>query len=65
MNHETKRGTARKFIPAVTKDLLRWGYQLVTVSQCIGVEPYQAVTKPKNRDKTWTCAGLPDPGQKD
>lgn len=64
LNHETKRDTAQTVIPAAVKELKKKGYKLVFVSECLGIEPYQAVGKPKKRDSTWTCTGLPAPGAK-
>ncbi|BGP19962.1 hypothetical protein JCM10213_006739 [Rhodosporidiobolus nylandii] len=62
LNHETKEGTAKTVIPSVVPALQKKGYRLVDMATCLGVSPYQSVGTPGKRDKTWTCAGTPQPG---
>ncbi|GAA5987484.1 hypothetical protein JCM5350_003097 [Sporobolomyces pararoseus] len=63
LNHETYKGTAEKVVPSVVPMLVNKGYKLVTVAQCLGVNPYQSVGKASKRDSSWTCAGKPGPGE--
>lgn len=54
---EVKTLTANQVMPVVVPKLLKAGYKLVTVAECLGLAPYQVVGKPSARDATWTCAG--------
>ncbi|KAI5481137.1 carbohydrate esterase family 4 protein [Pseudohyphozyma bogoriensis] len=63
LNHETYASTGNTVMPTVIPKLVKAGYKLVTVAQCLGdSSPYQKVGTPGKRDKTWTCAGTPQPG---
>ncbi|KAJ7152769.1 carbohydrate esterase family 4 protein [Mycena filopes] len=56
LNHETEVTTVRQVIPYVVPKLLAAGYEMVTVSECLGVDPYSFVGSPGTRDNdTWTC----------
>ncbi|KAF8335846.1 chitin deacetylase [Cantharellus anzutake] len=55
LNHETKQPTAHQIIPWVVKLLKYRGYQLVTVAQCLNVEPYQKITAPQTPSPSWQC----------
>ncbi|KAM0747884.1 putative chitin deacetylase [Meredithblackwellia eburnea MCA 4105] len=63
LNHETYSSTAYDIVNSVVPQIVQAGYKLVTVSECLGVSPYQKVFKPSKKDKTWTCKGTPAPGQ--
>lgn len=57
INHETKPNTVNSVAPYAVKVLADAGYKLVTVSECLGIKPYQKIyTKrlPK-RDASWKC----------
>lgn len=54
---ETYHGTVYEVIQNVVPKLLSAGYQLVTIADCLGVDPYQSVSSPGKRDSTWTCDG--------
>ncbi|SCZ94774.1 BZ3500_MvSof-1268-A1-R1_Chr12-1g03649 [Microbotryum saponariae] len=64
LNHEIKEGTAQTVVPHILLQLIVKGYKLVTVDECLGVEPYREVGTPGVRDATWTCSGTPRPGQR-
>ncbi|SCV70873.1 BQ2448_3635 [Microbotryum intermedium] len=53
---ETKRDTVHKVLPQSINILKKHGYKLVTVSECLGIEPYQPGRYVRSeRDETWTC----------
>jgi len=67
LNHETYKDTARKVTPHAVEVLQGAGYELMHVSECLGMgtEPedlYQWVGEPSERDSSWTCKGTPKPG---
>jgi len=53
LNHEVYETTAHKVVPHAIKDLQSKGYKLVTVAECLGLEPYQSVSAPQSG--SWTC----------
>jgi len=53
LNHEVYAQTALVVVPHAISVLRAAGYQLVTVAECLGLQPYQSVTTPQNG--TWTC----------
>jgi len=53
LNHEVYETTASTVIPHAISVLKNKGYNLVTVAECMGMEPYQKVTTPQTG--TWTC----------
>ncbi|KAF5350473.1 hypothetical protein D9756_008495 [Leucocoprinus leucothites] len=55
LEHETMQSSAETVLPAVIQKLQAAGYQLVTVADCLGMNPYKAVGVPYARDATWTC----------
>ena len=55
LNHETNRGTIDSVIPQAVKKLNKAGYKLVSLAQCLGVEPYEYVGGRTKRDETWIC----------
>lgn len=48
--HETYLGTAHEFLPYAMQKLKAAGYQMVTVAECLGEEPYQWTTTPGTKD---------------
>ncbi|KAJ7268979.1 hypothetical protein C8J57DRAFT_329217, partial [Mycena rebaudengoi] len=63
LEHETEETTANTLVPFAIKLFQSKGYSLVTMAQCLGVDPYQAVGVPQQQSSSWTCNGTPDPGQ--
>ncbi|KAJ1302871.1 hypothetical protein OPQ81_003171 [Rhizoctonia solani] len=55
LNHETIETTPHKVIPYALQKIKEKGYKMVTVAQCLGMEPYQVITSPSSRDGSWTC----------
>jgi len=53
LNHEVYEQTAHNVLPHAISVLQAKGYNLVTVAECMGMEPYQKVTTPQTG--TWTC----------
>ncbi|RXW19928.1 hypothetical protein EST38_g5939 [Candolleomyces aberdarensis] len=56
LNHEINPDTVQ-ILPQVIADLQAAGYRLTTLADCLGVEPYQFVSEPSERDASWTCEG--------
>ncbi|EUC63917.1 carbohydrate esterase family 4 protein [Rhizoctonia solani AG-3 Rhs1AP] len=50
LNHETHERTAHEVIPYVVPRLQAAGYKLVTVAECMGMQPYQSVGSPQTPD---------------
>lgn len=64
LNHDTLDGTARTIVPQVVPYILKKGFKLVTVAECLSdAQPYQKIGRAGIRDATWTCDGTPAPGQ--
>ncbi|WAQ87987.1 hypothetical protein PtA15_9A112 [Puccinia triticina] len=66
LNHETYKDTARKVTPHAVTVLQKAGYELMHVSECLGMgtqleDLYQWVGEPSKRDSSWTCKGTPKP----
>ncbi|KAH7334436.1 carbohydrate esterase family 4 protein [Rhizoctonia solani] len=55
LNHETYERTAHDVIPYVIPKLQAAGYKLVTVAECLGLQPYQSVGSPQTPSSSWTC----------
>lgn len=55
LNHETYQTTVESVIPKAVKVLGAAGYKLVSLAQCLGIEPYDYVGGRSSRDETWTC----------
>ncbi|PLW57542.1 hypothetical protein PCANC_02624 [Puccinia coronata f. sp. avenae] len=60
LNHETYKDTARKVTPYAVNVLQKAGYELMHVSECLGLgsgpeDLYQWVGEPSERDSSWTC----------
>ncbi|KAJ7732442.1 hypothetical protein B0H16DRAFT_1581465 [Mycena metata] len=63
LEHETEESTADTLVPFAIQLFQSKGYNLVSMAQCLGVDPYQAVGVPQQQSAAWTCNGSPDPGQ--
>jgi peptidoglycan/xylan/chitin deacetylase (PgdA/CDA1 family) len=63
LEHETEETTASTLVPFAIKLFQGKGYNLVTMAQCLGVDPYQAIGVPQQQTSAWTCDGTPDPGE--
>ncbi|KAF9457952.1 carbohydrate esterase family 4 protein [Collybia nuda] len=55
LNHEVYETTAHQVLPYAISKLQAAGYQLVTLAECLGMEPYQSVGTPGTPDASWTC----------
>ncbi|KAI3620853.1 carbohydrate esterase family 4 protein [Moniliophthora roreri] len=55
LNHETVQSTPEDVIRTVIPQLKAAGYKLVTVAECLEMQPYQNVTNPQTPDRTWRC----------
>jgi len=55
LNHETYERTAHEVLPYAIQKLQAAGYNLVTLAECLGMEPYQSVGSPVAKDDTWHC----------
>ncbi|KAF7979559.1 hypothetical protein HWV62_41832 [Athelia sp. TMB] len=53
LNHEVYETTAYTVVPHAIKTLQAAGYNLVTVAECLGMQPYQGVGEPQSG--SWTC----------
>ncbi|KAF7337405.1 hypothetical protein MSAN_02266900 [Mycena sanguinolenta] len=63
LNHETEETTATQLVPYAINLFQSKGYNLVTMAQCLGVDPYQAIGLPQQQSSSWTCDGTPAPGE--
>ncbi|QRW12841.1 chitin deacetylase [Ceratobasidium sp. AG-Ba] len=55
LNHEVYNTTVHDVMPYVIKMAKSKGYKLVTVAECLGIQPYLYQGKPSKRDASWTC----------
>ncbi|KAF7335829.1 Carbohydrate esterase family 4 protein [Mycena venus] len=55
LNHETVASTAQELIGYAMDALQAANYSLVTVAECLGLEPYSFVGPLGQRDTTWFC----------
>ncbi|KAJ7264517.1 hypothetical protein B0H12DRAFT_1321438 [Mycena haematopus] len=62
LEHETEETTATTLVPYAIKLFQGKGYNLVTMAECLGVEPYQAIGVAQQQTSAWTCDNTPDPG---
>ncbi|KAJ7612043.1 hypothetical protein DFH06DRAFT_154042 [Mycena polygramma] len=62
LEHETEETTDGVLVDYAIKLFQSKGYNLVTMAQCLGVDPYQAIGVPQQQSSSWTCDGTPDPG---
>ncbi|KAF7326602.1 hypothetical protein MSAN_02503800 [Mycena sanguinolenta] len=63
LQHETEETTATTLVPYAIKLFQGEGYNLVTLAECLGVDPYQAIGVPQAQSDAWTCDGTPAPGK--
>ncbi|KAJ7035179.1 hypothetical protein C8F04DRAFT_1259242 [Mycena alexandri] len=63
LEHETEETTATVLVPFAIKLFQGKGYNLVTMAQCLGVDPYQAIGVAQQQTSAWTCDDTPDPGE--
>ncbi|KAJ7032972.1 hypothetical protein C8F04DRAFT_1355506 [Mycena alexandri] len=63
LEHETEETTATVLVPYALNLFQSKGYNLVTMAQCLGVDPYQAIGVAQQQTSAWTCNGTPDPGE--
>ncbi|KAG9078079.1 Carbohydrate esterase 4 protein [Ceratobasidium sp. UAMH 11750] len=55
LNHETYSSTVNDLLPHAIDTLQQAGYNLVTVAECLGMDPYLSTGAPSERDGSWTC----------
>ncbi|KAJ8090193.1 hypothetical protein PM082_018783 [Marasmius tenuissimus] len=55
LNHEVKKETVQIVMPKVVNMLKDAGYRMVTVAECLGMQPYQKIESPQTPDASWTC----------
>ncbi|ESK88396.1 carbohydrate esterase family 4 protein [Moniliophthora roreri MCA 2997] len=55
LNHEVKEPTAHTILPQVVQWLNQRGYKMVTVADCLGIQPYQRIEQPQQNDGSWRC----------
>ncbi|KAK7030471.1 hypothetical protein VNI00_014058 [Paramarasmius palmivorus] len=55
LNHEFNDETAHTVLPQVVQWLNQRGYRMVTVAECLGMQPYQNVGQPQQNDGSWKC----------
>ncbi|KAK7695570.1 hypothetical protein QCA50_000206 [Cerrena zonata] len=55
LNHEVYERTAHEVLPYAIQRLQNAGYRLVTLAECLGMQPYQSVGAPGTPDASWTC----------
>ncbi|KAJ6467843.1 hypothetical protein C8R45DRAFT_1019188 [Mycena sanguinolenta] len=62
LQHETEETTATTLVPYAIKLFQSKGYNLVSLAECLGLDPYQAIGVPQTQSDAWTCDGTPAPG---
>lgn len=55
LHHEFNEGTAHIVLPQVVQTLKNAGYSMVTVAECVGMEPYHSIGEPGTPDGDWHC----------
>jgi len=55
LNHETYASTVNTVLPHAVSVLKKAGYKFVTVSQCLGIKPYQWTAAAQTRTSAWHC----------
>ncbi|KAJ7806888.1 carbohydrate esterase family 4 protein [Mycena olivaceomarginata] len=63
LEHETVNTTSSQLVPYALQLFRNAGYELVTLAECVGVDPYQAIGVPQEQSASWTCSGTPKPGK--
>jgi peptidoglycan/xylan/chitin deacetylase (PgdA/CDA1 family) len=56
LGHDTHWTTAHEVLPYALSKLSEKGVHVVTADRCLGVQPYQAIGAPSERDESWTCS---------
>ncbi|KIJ57385.1 carbohydrate esterase family 4 protein [Sphaerobolus stellatus SS14] len=54
LNHETYATTLNNILPSAITTLRNKGYTFVTVSQCLGINPYQWTAAPQTRTQSFS-----------
>ncbi|KAG9105070.1 Carbohydrate esterase 4 protein [Ceratobasidium sp. 370] len=55
LNHETYSSTVNDLLPRVIEILQQGGYKLVTVAECLGMDPYLSTGSASEPDGSWAC----------
>ncbi|KZS95399.1 carbohydrate esterase family 4 protein [Sistotremastrum niveocremeum HHB9708] len=55
LNHETYESTVTQVLPHALELLTQAGYDLVTVAECLEMDPYLSIDSPGTRDDSWKC----------
>ncbi|QRV98284.1 hypothetical protein RhiJN_26303 [Ceratobasidium sp. AG-Ba] len=55
LNHEVYNTSVFDVLPYVIDLAKTKGYKLVTVAECLGIDPYLHKDKPSKRDASWRC----------
>jgi len=55
LNHEVYQTTAFQLLPYAITKLQAAGYALVSLAECLDMDPYQSVGPAATPDPTWTC----------
>ncbi|KAF8585250.1 carbohydrate esterase family 4 protein [Ramaria rubella] len=55
LNHETYQTSALDVLPFSITTLKNAGYKFATVSECLGIKPYQWTAAPQTRTSDWNC----------
>lgn len=55
LNHETYKGTAYTVTPYAIKTLQDAGYKLVSIPECLGLQPYEYIAGKESRNGSWKC----------
>jgi hypothetical protein len=57
LSHEPLNQTATSVQMGTVSLLADAGIKLRTIADCLGIQPYEWVGRPQQRDATWTCSG--------
>jgi peptidoglycan/xylan/chitin deacetylase (PgdA/CDA1 family) len=55
LQHDVHETSIRQVLPHAINKLQAAGYNLVTLSECLGTSPYLHVGEPSPRDDSWNC----------
>jgi ribosomal protein L32E len=55
LNHETIKSTAEEETPKAIRILQDAGYKLVSVANCLDLEPYEYVGGREDENSSWKC----------
>ncbi|KAH8826095.1 carbohydrate esterase family 4 protein [Flagelloscypha sp. PMI_526] len=53
--HETVETTVHQVLPYIIPKIQAAGYQMVTLAECLGEQPYQFTQAPGVKDSSWHC----------